>query len=82
MLFENQQNEEDEDLLRYAKKIGLDIDQFIKDFESKKVADKVKKDFLEGARRGVNGTPTFFVDGKRWDGYYDYESLMEALGYE
>jgi protein-disulfide isomerase len=30
-------------------------------------------------RSGVNGTPTFFINGQRHDGTYDYESLGEAI---
>ncbi len=81
-LFENQENLEDDYLVAYAKKIHLNIEKFVKDFNSKKVEEAVHKDFLEGARKGVNGTPTFFVNDKRWDGDYDYESLMEALNNE
>jgi protein-disulfide isomerase len=39
----------------------------------------VKRDFLGGARSGVNGTPTFFVDGLRYDGPLDERSLEAAL---
>jgi protein-disulfide isomerase len=30
-------------------------------------------------RSGVNGTPTFFINGQRHDGAYDYASLTEAI---
>jgi protein-disulfide isomerase len=42
----------------------------------------VREDFLSGIRSGVNGTPTFFVNGVRHNGGYDTESLLEALGVE
>jgi protein-disulfide isomerase len=40
---------------------------------------KVKRDFMSGVRSGVNGTPTFFVNGSRHDGPADAESLAEAI---
>jgi protein-disulfide isomerase len=39
----------------------------------------VREDFLSGVRSGVNGTPTFFVNGVRHDGGYDLESLLGAV---
>ncbi len=79
LIFEHQDALEDSDLLTYAKKLNLGEKKFIKDFESKKVADIVKKDFLEGARKGVNGTPTFFINGTRHDDEYDYKTLESAI---
>jgi protein-disulfide isomerase len=38
-------------------------------------ADKVRHDFLSGVRSGVNGTPTFFINNRRYDGPPDYEPL-------
>ena len=68
VLYENQQALEDEDFLAYATEIGLDVAQFAKDMVSEPVAERVRADFLSGARSGVNGTPTFFVNGHRYDG--------------
>jgi hypothetical protein len=36
-------------------------------------------DFTGGVRSGVNGTPTFFIDGLRHDGPFDFESLVNAI---
>jgi protein-disulfide isomerase len=41
--------------------------------------DRVRADFSSGVRSGVNGTPTFFINGKRHDGPFDYESLVQAI---
>jgi protein-disulfide isomerase len=41
--------------------------------------DRVRADFSSGVRSGVNGTPTFFINGKRHDGSFDYESLVLAI---
>jgi protein-disulfide isomerase len=42
-------------------------------------AEKVKSDFLGGARSGVNGTPSFFINGRRHDGSYAYADLVAAV---
>lgn len=40
---------------------------------------KIKRDFLSGVRSGVNGTPTFYINGARYDGPFDYEYLVNAI---
>jgi len=40
---------------------------------------RVRADFSSGVRSGVNGTPTFFINGRRNDGPFDYDSLVEAI---
>ena len=42
---------------------------------------RVREDFSSGVRSGVNGTPTFFINGVRYDGPVDVESMADALGY-
>jgi protein-disulfide isomerase len=42
-------------------------------------APKVQGDFIAGVRSGVNGTPTFFVNGVRHDGGYQLEDLLAAI---
>jgi protein-disulfide isomerase len=42
-------------------------------------APKIREDFRSGVRSGVNGTPTFFINGVRHDGGYDLTSLLEAV---
>jgi protein-disulfide isomerase len=39
----------------------------------------VREDFMSGVRSGVNGTPTFYVNGRRHDDSYDTETLLAAL---
>ena len=40
---------------------------------------KVKSDFIGGVRSGVNGTPTFFINGRRHDGSYAFSDLVSAV---
>lgn len=79
LLLENQEALEDQDLLAYAKNLNLDIQQFKKDMISEEIAKKVKDDFMSGVRSGGNGTPTFFINGIRFDGLYEVDSLQKAV---
>ena len=79
LLFANQQALMPADLLTYAAAIRLDIDRFAADLEGHRYAPAVREHFLSGLRSGVNGTPTFFVNGLRHNGAYDLESLLNAV---
>ena len=81
LLFEHQEMLEDQDLLAYAQAIPLDIVRFVADLEGGIYAPRVREDFLSGVRSGVNGTPTFFMNGVRYDGPRDVESMVAALEY-
>ena len=59
--------------------LGLDVDDLRSALEAEDYADKVRGDFNGGVRSGVNGTPTFFVNGARYDGTSDFESMEDAL---
>jgi NhaA family Na+:H+ antiporter len=67
------------DLLGYAGEIGLDVTQFERELDEDTHAGRVREDFTQGVRSGVNGTPTFFINGARYDGAWDLESLLEAI---
>ncbi len=80
MLFEHQDALDAEDIIGYAKLIGLDVPQFARDMEAGTYAKRVRDDFRSGVRSGVNGTPTFFVNGERYDGSWANEkAFIEAL---
>jgi protein-disulfide isomerase len=79
LLYQNQDALEDEDLVRYAQTLNLDVPRFVKDMEEHRYADRVREDFRSGARSGVNGTPTFFINGVRHNGPFDLESLMATI---
>ena len=80
LLFENQKRLRTQDLLRYAQTLGLDPEDVEADLAEHTYEPRIREDVLSGARSGVNGTPTFFVNGVRHDGGYDVETLLEALG--
>jgi protein-disulfide isomerase len=54
----------DENLMALAKETGLDIPQFESDYENARYEPSVRADFQKGLDLGVNGTPTFFINGK------------------
>ena len=78
-LYEHQQALEDEDLESYAELLKLDIPKFQSDFYNHSFADRVREDFLSGIRSGVNGTPTFYLNGRRYNNSWDVETLTTSL---
>jgi protein-disulfide isomerase len=79
LLFENQKRLRDEDLRAYAEQLALDIEQFDNEREKHVHAPRVREDFMSGVRSGVNGTPTFYINGVRYDDSYELEILLAAL---
>ena len=78
-LYEHQAHLTDPDLHRYAEAVGLDVERFDSDLEQHVNEPRVREDFMSGVRSGVNGTPTFYINGVRHDGAYDAETLLAAL---
>lgn len=79
MLYKNQDALEDEDLLGYAAQLGIPPDWAAHALATHAFAPRVREDFMSGVRSGVNGTPTFFINGVRHDGPWDEPTLLEAL---
>jgi protein-disulfide isomerase len=79
MLFENQKRLRDRDLRAHAEELGLDVERFEKELSDHVHAARVHEDFMSGVRSGVNGTPTFYINGARHDDSYDIETLLAAL---
>jgi protein-disulfide isomerase len=67
-IYENQQYLNKDLLQEIAEKLNLNINQFKNDIESSELAEKVDSDFESGIISGVNGTPSFFVNGKKFNG--------------
>jgi protein-disulfide isomerase len=79
LLYENQQALDYYYLLEYASILGLNIERFNNDLFSHAYASRVREDFISGVRSGVNGTPTFFLNGVRYNDSWDYEALLDRL---
>lgn len=79
VVFENQKALDKENIFQFASEIGLDVKRFKDDIQQKALADKVEKDFETGLRSGVNRTPTFFINGKKYEGSYNRDELFQTL---
>ena len=79
LLYENQSRLGEEDLRSYAKELELDVSTFDRELADHVHAERVREDFMSGVRSGVNGTPTFYVNGARHDGSYEIETLLAVL---
>lgn len=80
ILYENQQALAIPDLIGYAKSLGLSGDGLVHAIEHNTFEKKIKDDFMGGVRSGVNGTPTFFINGYRHNGSFEFDDLIAAIG--
>lgn len=79
-LYEHQDTLADPKLaLDFAKKLGLDIERLQREMSKHTYLLRIKEDFNSGIRSGVNGTPTFYVNGVRHDGDPTAKELVKAL---
>jgi protein-disulfide isomerase len=78
-LYEHQNKLAAPQLIAAAEPLGLDVERFTDGLSRHAYAERVREDFLSGVRAGVNGTPTFFINGVRHDGSWDLDSLSEAI---
>src|SRR5262249_23241682 len=78
-LFEREPPLSEPDLIDVARAIGLDVDRFARDLESEEARTHIEQDIAGGRKNGVTGTPTLFIDGVRYDGAWDFHSMLEAI---
>jgi protein-disulfide isomerase len=79
LIYENQSRLDREMLLGLAKTLHFNIKKFQKDLEDPALTEKVESDFESGILSGVNGTPSFYINGEKYNGPYTFESLALAL---
>jgi protein-disulfide isomerase len=79
VLYENQKRLDDPALHTYAEQLGIDVERFDRELAAHVHAARVREDFMSGVRSGVNGTPSFYVNGVRHDDSYDLDTLLAAL---
>ena len=80
LLYENQAELGDDLLLACADRLGLPRAEIRSAIVSKIHGEKIQRDFTGGVRSGVNGTPTLFLNGRRYNGSFDIDSLTDAIG--
>jgi len=79
-LYENQNLLSDDNrIFAYAGELGLDVQRLADEVMNSAYLNRIKEDFNGGIRSGVNGTPTFYINGTRYDGPPTARSILEAL---
>ncbi|MBV8631714.1 MAG: DsbA family protein [Silvibacterium sp.] len=79
LLFENQDRLGPDLYQQLATQLGLDPAALVDALDSGQFLDHIRAEFMGGVRSGVNGTPTFFINGERHDGPFDYPALVGAI---
>ena len=82
LLFENQDSFNQEIFIDFAGELGLDVDQFAACQNDSSVHEEVIADYAEAQRLGANGTPTFFINGRRVVGAQPYEAFQRVIDEE
>ena len=78
-LYENQEALDPASLLQYAEELGLDVEALGAASAGPAVEARISNDFDGGVHSGVNGTPSFFLNGLRYDGDWSYGPFLKAL---
>jgi len=79
LLYQRQAALADEDLVRYARELGLDAERVRRELGAHVHAARVREDFVSGTKSGVTGTPRFFINGRRHEEPGDAKTLAAAL---
>ena len=79
LIYENQASLNPASFLQFAELLKLDLKVFQKDVADQKLFEKVEANFESGLLSGVNGTPSFYINGNKYNGSYDFQSLSHAI---
>jgi Na+/H+ antiporter NhaA len=79
LLLDNQDALSPSDLVGYAERLGLDVEEFSENLGAQAGSSRVAEDVDSADLSGVSGTPTFFVNGRRHYGAYDIAALSTAV---
>jgi protein-disulfide isomerase len=79
LIFEHQSRLSPRVWIEFAQSLKLNVPVFKMDLQDQKLEQKVEADFESGVRSGVNGTPSFFINDKKYEGSYDFRSLADAI---
>lgn len=78
-IFHHQHTLEDADLNRFAELVGLEMQQFTRALAEQHSLARIEEDMESGERSGVQGTPTFFINGVLYLGSWEQDVLLPAL---
>jgi protein-disulfide isomerase len=79
VLFKNSRRLSRENILMWAREMGLEMDKFQADLASGKYKSVIQKDLKDGETAGVYGTPSFYINGKQYNGEVTLDSLKPIL---
>lgn len=79
LLYQHQNALAPRDLVQYAQQLGLDVQEFEQDLQQHKGVGKLRQDIRSGEESGVQGTPTFFINGEMYQGELTPRALLSAL---
>jgi Na+/H+ antiporter NhaA len=82
LLFAHQDALTLQDLERYARELGLDVERFAERLRTRKYAPRIARDVDSADQSGVAGTPSFFINGRRQTGAYDLDTLSAMVARE
>jgi 2-hydroxychromene-2-carboxylate isomerase len=78
-LYQRQTQLEDEDLLRHARKIGLDEARFERELAARNHEVRIREDLASASQSGASGTPSLFINGELYQGSLDRDDVFAAL---
>ena len=78
-LYEHQDALTDDDLKSHAAELGFDTERFAAEFDNREYEEHVREDFEAGIERGVNSTPTVFINGELYNGRYTVNALLDTI---
>jgi protein-disulfide isomerase len=79
MLYRHQKALDDQHLAEYVAQLHVPTSEIKLALSQHAYSDRLREDFMSGVRSGVNGTPTFFINGLRHDGSYERDELLAAI---
>jgi NhaA family Na+:H+ antiporter len=78
-LYEQEPSITPDDVRRFVASLGIDMERFERDLADGETRKRVMDDLAQAKANGVTATPTVFIDGIRYDGAWDFYSMLEAL---
>jgi protein-disulfide isomerase len=78
-LFANGRKLSTETIAALAKDVGLDVGKFQTDVQSAGVKQRLQKDIADGDKVDIQGTPTIFINGKRYNGALELVLIKPVL---
>jgi protein-disulfide isomerase len=79
LLYQHQAQLSGNELFAYGQAIGLDMSRFERDVQSQALISKIEADMEGGLSSGVSGTPTFYINGEKYEGDWEGDELARYL---